>query len=215
MNDVLQTLIEYYEEINHTIAIEVNKESSSKESPLISLDKFKEICKIAITIDALHKRGITSDNYKAKEKQYHTFVQKAFEEYGIEINEPYPFSNPTELYKIIDEILIDEGLTPKQRTIFFNETDLRNRIPKNKKRISLLSGIQELDNDNWLSDDFNEEWKNLSNEEQDEILRISPQERHQINESHEAKEDYYEKYNKDRYIKKLQLKKLKYTSNKS
>lgn len=215
MNDIPETLIEWHEYINYIIAIEVNKESSSKESPLISLDKFKEICNIAITIDALHKRGITSDNYKAKEKQYHTFVQKAFEEYGIEINETYPFSNPTELYKTIDKILIDEGLTPKQRTKFFEETKLRKRIPKNKKRISLLSGIQELDNDDWLYNDFKEEWENLSNEEQDEILGISPQERHEINEAQEANEEYYEKYNKDRYIKKLQLKKLKYTSNKS
>jgi len=177
---------------------------------ILDINKFKEICNISLTLHALTKKGITSKNYKNKTKQYNNFVQKAFDEYGIEINDICPFSNPTELNRKIDDILVDAGLTPEQKRIFYEDTQLRGRSPKTiiqKESFWTKFDVEIFEEQllKWENDE--DHWNDLSQEEQDKITGITPEDR----EAEFKEEQEIKKYYKARDLKKQQLKLLKYT----
>ncbi len=174
-------------------------------SNIITIYDIREIHKISITLDALKSKNITTDTYKREKDKYNRFITKAFEEYGIEIEEKFPFSNPTDLYIKIDEILINSGLNSEQRKEFYKETELRKRVPKQRKvRKSLLSCIEisEVEDDDWLSN--NDEWDNLSYVEQGKITGITPSEREEIYQNSILADTYCkERKKKKNYFKRL------------
>ncbi len=86
-------------------------------------ENFCKIVSLYWKIKELEHKGITADAYK-------TFRATALDDYGIRLNEKYPFENPTDIYKQIDLILRDDGLDEKQRKKFYDFTGIRKRLPK-------------------------------------------------------------------------------------
>lgn len=135
----------------------------------IDIDTLQEINLITFTLWNLDKKGITSANFGTKVKQYDKFVEKALYEYGINLvqlkNYP-PFSNPSELYKRIDTLLIEKNLNEEQKKNFFMEFLKRDRIPRQNE---ILEDIKNK-NDKKMFDEMVNDFYELTEIEQENIL---------------------------------------------
>lgn len=133
--------IEELEYINDWIAIE---DTNDAESPTkISLETLKEIRFIRYVILTLEKNQITTNNYKSRKlPKYLNLIQDA-PLYGIKPSYEILFDNPTELYAQIDFILISNGLNEKQRTLFYQELDIREKNPKEKDTKDIHNTLEE------------------------------------------------------------------------
>ncbi|NCC88533.1 MAG: hypothetical protein EOM05_11860, partial [Clostridia bacterium] len=80
---------------------EINEDIFAYGEKRLSIGELSEIVAIWLTIDALGQHDITKDNYGTKVNQYHKFVSKAWQEYGIELSYIYPFDDPTKLWSKI------------------------------------------------------------------------------------------------------------------
>ena len=70
---------------------------NSKGKNRIKDEHIKEIASLYEDIELLDKHQITDDNFKAKSGEYLRFRTKAYEQYGIKLDENMPFKNPTAL----------------------------------------------------------------------------------------------------------------------
>jgi len=93
-------------------------------------ENFCKIVSLYLKIKELEGLGITADTYGNKVKAYKAFRQTALQDYGIKLNENYPFENPTNIYKQIDLILRSDNLNRKQTEKFYDFTGIRKRPPK-------------------------------------------------------------------------------------
>lgn len=205
MDDELKTIQDVLNYLNEVLIIYGENQ--------LDITQLKEIQRIVLTLSALEKAGITTDNYGTKRKAYYKFRNKWFDSYGIEVADNYPFSNPKDLYIAIDDILKKANLNDEQRHIFYQETELRERSPRKrspKKHLfdglieSSLSFEEELEQ--WAEEEETNTWDNLSQEEKDEIYGITPEERQAILQE----EVDFEKYHHERAKQKAFFKRLKY-----
>lgn len=186
----------------------LNEAIKSYGESQLKITQLNEIHKIYLTLNALEKAGITTDNYGTKRKAYYKKCENFFDSYGIEITDSYPFSNPKDLYLAIDNILTQARLNPEQRRQFYLDTELRARSPKKqppKKGIfdDITLTSEELDE----RSEEAEYWDSLSTAKQDEISGITPEDKQFIEEQQEADKKHY----RERAQKKQLFKLMKYT----
>lgn len=148
----------------------------SKGKARLTIQDIKDIAVLYEDIQLLEKHGITSKNYMSKVKGYFKFREKAFEEYGIELDALYPFKNPTSLYEQIQKILIKVKLNQEQIKAFYAISKIRYKVPRKKnesQEVCLKSDHpnQYLDEENLEIEQ--QKWDELSIREQLEILGIT------------------------------------------
>ena len=123
--------------INELINNKINEETlNSSFQVKLSIAGLREIRGIVFTLAILSEKEITAKSYRNKVNAYNSLKEKALEEFGIKLENTIPFSNPSELFKNIDLILIKNDLTDNERNDFFIYRDLSERPPKKTKKKS-------------------------------------------------------------------------------
>jgi len=211
---------EFIKDINDLLNIYDSYDTERKEDITVTITKdiLIEINSILFCISSLKEKGITKDNYQKKVLQYFKFSQKALEEYGIDLGITYPFSNPSELYLRIDGILINNNLTAVQRKQFYQETEIRDRIPnqvKSNKKIKCINDWRKaylqckdkpLSSEEFIKQEL--KWNSLTIAEQNLELGITDEEYQEQLEMQQIEQQYFQ--SKQDIIQSF--KKLKYTS---
>lgn len=127
----------------------------------LTLADLQKIKYIAYSISELERQKITTSSYKTVYDKYEKFKKKSLEIHNIVPSIAPIFSNPTQLYIKIDQILTKTGLTNEQKNIFFKEVLNRDRVPKQAHVKSTLI-------ESWKSD-FMNKFRLLEKDEQDAL----------------------------------------------
>ncbi|WP_434657345.1 hypothetical protein [Sulfurimonas sp. NW9] len=98
----------------------------------ITADELQDIKYMAYTLYRLECVGIDANTYNSKVTKYLDFIKKGSEEFGLLISDDIPFSNPRKLSVLMDAKLTKAGLSNKQRTTFYRDFNIRDRIPDQK-----------------------------------------------------------------------------------